>query len=133
MGLLDAKFSGEIFRKDHPQVIAQNRHLASILPVRLTYDAAGYQAGVVLARNTVSGFFSKYVDGSASGLGTAACVNMQEVRTTDFESATGSSLAKGIFAGELFKDKLSGLDTAGETDLKARTIIDATGISVLKF
>lgn len=133
MANTDAKFSGEIFRKNHPQILAQNRHLASIMPVRLAYDAAGYKAGQVLAQNSVSKEYAKYVDGAASGLGTAASILFEEHPVSDFESATGSVLAKGIMGGEVFEDKLTGLDAAAKTDLGARTIEDATGIKVLKF
>lgn len=133
MANIDAKFSGEIFRKDFPMVIAQNRQLASLLPVRLAYNSGGYVAGQVLARNSVSGQYANYNNSGSSGLDTASCVLFESHDVTEFESATGSLTAVGIFGGEVFKDKLVGLDAPGITDLAAKTIIDATGINVLKF
>ncbi len=133
---LDAKVKGEIFRKDHPIILATNRHLATLLPVRLVYDAGGYEAGRVVARLTSgpnTGLYGKYNNSGGSGLDTAAAILFAEVDAADFPSATGSAVARGIFGGEVFKDKLVGLDTAAETDLGARTIIDASGTQILKF
>ncbi len=127
---LDAFTSQEIFRKDHPMILASNRHLASIKPVRLAYDADGYVAGQVLGRNSVSGYFQKYDSGGASGLDTATCILFEEVTAA---ASSGTTIARGIFAGEVYKSKLTDLDSGAETDLKARTIVDATGIEVLKF
>lgn len=126
---LDARTSGEIFRADHPIILALNRHLATILPVRLAYVSGGYVAGQVLARNTVTGYFQKYDSGGASGTDTA--------RAVLFESADPVSgdtmLARGIFGGWVFESKLIDLDNDAKTDLKATSIIDASGVTVLKF
>ena len=130
---IDAKVSTEIFRKDNPIILATNRHLATLLPVRLAYDAAGYKAGEVVARNTVSGLYESYDDGASSGLNTAAAILFESVEVDKFPSATGSAVARGIFGGEVFKSKLTGLDSNAETDLGARTIIDASGVQILKF
>jgi hypothetical protein len=52
----------------------------------------------------------------------------------DAEPASGSTdMAVMIAGGKVFEDKLLGLDSAARTDLKARTIEDATGIKVLSF
>lgn len=126
---LDAATSGEIFRKDHPMILACNRHQALILPARMAYVADGYVAGQVVARNTVSGLYEKYDDGASSGLDTAAGVLLHDV-----EPASGSSeLARVVFEGKVFEDKLTGLDSAAKTDLKARSIVDATGAQILTF
>ena len=136
MANLDVKFSGDIFRKDYPMVIATNRASAVLLPVRLTYSAAGYDAGTLLARNTVTGQFQAYVDGAASGLGTAACVLFESIKATDFspQAATGSTTAVGIFGGcTVYKSKLTGYDAAALVDLGGKLIIDASGVELLKF
>lgn len=135
MSNVDAKFKGEIFRKDHTMIIAQNRHLASLLPVRLAYNASGYQAGRVLARNTVSGLYEEYASGGSSGLSTAACVLFEDHAAAEMDATTGTVLARGIFHGDVFKDKLLGLDSTAEGQLGygAKTIVDATGINVLRF
>ncbi len=135
MGNQDAKVNNSIFRKNQAIIIASNRHLASILPVRLIYDAAGYVAGVVLAYNSTGNYYQKYVDGSASGVGTAACILFEDHGTDDFDTtnATETTMARGIFGGEVFYAKLTGIDAAGIVDLKARSITDATGTVTLKF
>lgn len=133
MASLDANFSGEIFRKDHPMVIAQNRHLATLMPIRVDYSATDLVAGTVMGRNTVNGHYGEYDNSASSGLDTAACVLFQTIATEDFDSSTGSTMAVGIFGGELFKDKLVGLDANAITDLDAKTIVDATNVNILKF
>lgn len=136
MGKTDLNFSPEIFRKDHPMVIATNRSSAILLPVRLRYDSDGYLAGQVLARNTTDGRFQKYDTGGSSGIDTAACVLFESVGAQDFDGtgATGSTTAVGIFGGcTLFEGKLIDLDSDAKTDLGAKTIIDASGVSLLKF
>lgn len=130
---IDAKVNNEIFRKDTPIILATNRHLATLLPVRLAYDALGYKAGEVVARNTVTGMYQAYDDSASSGLNVAAGILFESVEADKFPSTTGSAVARSIFGGEVFKSKLTGLDANGETDLKARTITDASGVEILKF
>lgn len=136
MSSVDLKFSGNIFHKNYPIILACSPVLALLLPARLVYVSGGYVAGQVLARNTVSGYFQKYVDGSASGVGTAACILFEDHGEQDFDgtsAATSTTIAVGIFGGVVFLDKLTGLDAAAETDLKARELVDATGVTTLKF
>lgn len=130
---IDPRFNGQIFRKSHPMIIAQNRRLASILPVTLAYNSGGYSAGQVLARNTTSGQYQNYANGGASGTGTAACVLFEDVDVSEFVATSGTVFARGIFGGELFKDRLISLDATAITSLGAKTIVDSTGINVLKF
>jgi hypothetical protein len=131
---LDAKVNNEIFRKDHPIIIAMNRHLATIIPVRLAYDSDGYLAGLVLGKVTSTGEHQAYDDGnSPAGVGVALGVLMEDVPVESFPSATGSALARMVVGGELFKAKLTGLDANAITDLGARTITGADGVDVLKF
>lgn len=129
----DINFNPEIFRKDYPMVIAKNRHLASIGAVRLAYDADGYPAGTVLARNSVSGLYQAYDDGGSSGLNTAKCVMLDEFSVSEFEDTDATALARGIFGGELFYSKLIGIDANGITDLGGKRYIEADGVEVFKF
>jgi hypothetical protein len=136
MSKLDSTFNGQIFRKDMPLVIASNRSSAVLHPVRLRYQADGYAAGTVLARNTTDGLYQAYTDGAASGTGTAAAVLFEAHGAEDFPGATSndSCLAVGIFGGcSLFYDSLTGIDAAGEADLGMREITDATGVKTVKF
>lgn len=133
MSFLDAKVNNQIFRADHPIILAQNRQMAILNPVRLAYDADGYPAGQVIARNTTSTFYEKYDDGASSGLDTAAAILLEPHPASDFASSGDTTLGVGCFGGQVFKDKLTDLDANAITDLAAKTIIDASGIEILKF
>lgn len=136
MAAIGANFNPNIFHKDNPIIIATNRASAILNPVRLRYNASGYPAGTVLARNTTDGLFERYDDGASSGLNTASCILFEGHPVEDFDGtgATGSCMAAGIFGGcTVFEDKLLGLDANAKTDLGAKTIIDATGVKTLKF
>jgi len=133
MSSIDAKFSSEIFRTDRKVVLASNRQLASLLPARLAYDALGYSAGVVLARNSVSGLHQKYDNGGASGLDTAVGILMDGLLVEDFLSASDTQSAKMIVGGECLEANLTGLDSAAKTDLGGRSITLADGTVIFKF
>lgn len=133
MASTDVSFDGEIFRHDRSLVISSNRQLASILGVRLAYDASGYEAGRVLARNTVTGLYQKYDNGGSSGLDTAKCVLLEKKILADFASSGDSQAAAAVFGGEVYKDNLTGLDTAAETDLGAKTLVLPGSVTILKF
>jgi hypothetical protein len=133
MGSIDSNFKKEVFRKDHPAIIAQDRQLAVLIGARMKYNATGYLAGTVVARNNVSGLYDKYDNGGASGLDNAVGVLFQDVAEESFESATGSTTAVVIAGGVVYKDKLIGLDAGAEADLGAKTIIGADGVELLKY
>lgn len=133
MASSDVRFVKDVSRVDRPMIIAQNRELATIMPVRLAYNASGYLAGTVLGRNNVSGDFAAYSNAGSSGTDTATCVLFESAKAGEFDATTGTVLARAIFGGELYKDMLVGLDTDAESDLKARTIVDATNVNILKF
>lgn len=128
----DAKFSGQIFRKDNPIIIAANRHLAILHGVRLAYSATGYSAGQVLARNSVNGLYAQYDDGGASGLDTAKAILLEGLQAEDMVAASGA-VVPALFGGEVFESKLVGLDANAKTDLGSKTIIDGSGTQILKF
>lgn len=130
---IDPRFNGQIFRKSFAMILAQNRQLASILPVTLAYNSGGYSAGQVLARNTTSGQYQNYVNGGPSGTGTAASILFEDVDVSEFVATSGTVFARGIFGGEVYTGKLIGLDANAISNLNARTIIDSTGASVTKF
>lgn len=132
----DMKFDSEIFRKDHPMILASNRHHATIFPIRVKYSASDIVAGTVMAYQTsgaASGQYTAYDDSGASGLNSAACVLFKTVATESFADASDSQMGLGIFKGELFQAKLTGLDANGITDLKARSVTGADGAVVLIF
>lgn len=136
MSKIGASFNQSIFRTDNPMIIATNRGSAVMLPVRLSYDIDGYPAGQVLARNTTSGLYAKYDGGGASGTDVAAAILFEPHPVEDFDPAdsSGSTMAVGIFGGcTLYQDKLVDLDSDAIDDIGAKSIIDASGVKLLKF
>lgn len=126
---LDFNTNPEIFRNDQTALFAMNRHLASIIGVRLAYVADGYVAGQVIARETSTGLFKKYDGGGSGGLEVAAGVLAHKCTP----ASGGTETAQCIVAGYLYEAKLTGLDAGAKTDLAARTITGADGVAVLVF
>jgi hypothetical protein len=136
MGSVDANFKSPIFRYDQPLVIAMNRASASLIGVRLRYQADGYLPGTILARNTTDGWYQAYDSGGASGTDTAACVLFLGRKAEDFDAAStsGSTTAVGIFGGcAVYKNQLTGYDSSVLTDLKGRLVIAGTGDELMLF
>jgi hypothetical protein len=127
------KFKDPIFRKDWPQIVLRRRELASIVGVEVAYNASGYAAGTVLAKNSVSSKFQGYDDNASSGLNTAVCVLAHDIDVTDFASSVATVEARAYFGGELDYGKLVGIDAAGVVDLKGRTLVLESGKTLLKF
>lgn len=132
MANLDANFNQQIFRKDFPMILATNRHLASFDSARLLYDALGYAAGVCLARRT-DGLYGKYVNGGASGLGTAVGFLFAPIDVSEFSNVTGTAVERFVYGGELLNSALSGNDASADTTLGARKITGADGVTIYKF
>jgi len=127
---IDFVTSGQIFRKDNRMVIAMNRHQASIMGVRMAYEANGYIAGQVLARNSVSGLHCKYATAGSSGTDAAVGVLFNDVSDMP---ASGTDLGQMIVKGQLFEDLLIDLDSAAKVDLGARSVINGSGVTILMF
>ena len=133
MSNTDAGVNNQIFRKDNPMILAGRRDLASFVPVRLAYNASGYVSGQALGLNSVSGQWQNYNDAGASGINTCVGILFDAIDVSEFPSTTGTVAARMITGGELFNDKLTGMDANGRTDLGARIVVDATGTNILKF
>ncbi len=132
MSGLDFFTSTQVFRKNFSAILANNRHQAAISGVRVAYNAAGVAAGTVMARNSVSGYYQAYSDIGASGIDTAVGILFHDIAVEDFNSQA-STAAQLIVKGNVFEAKLTGLDAAGKTDLKSRSIIDGFGNTILMF
>jgi hypothetical protein len=132
MSGLDFLTKTQVFRKDFTAILANNRHLVSMMPIRLAYNALGVAAGTVLARNNVSGYYQAYSDIAASGVDTAVGILFHNVAVEDFNSGT-STAAQMIAGGNVYQSKLIGLDAAGITDLGAKSKIDGMGNTILMF
>lgn len=134
-GNIDAEVNNNLSRYDFPQILACARQLAMIRPVRLayvsTYGTTGYMAGQVLGRVTSTGLFKKYDDTITGGQDTAMCVLYNSAVPP--VSAGDSVLALGIFQGDVYEDKLIGLDAAAKVDLKGRSIVDGAGTQIFCF
>jgi hypothetical protein len=135
---LDASTNNQLTRNDFPIIIALNRHLATLLPVRLVnISPSDYLAGLVLGRRTSDGAYKAYNSGNSDGSQVAAGILFENVLATDITNpqgaGTGNPVARCIFGGEVFQGALTGLDANAVSNLKATTIIDASGVSVLKF
>lgn len=123
---LDATFKGEIFRKDHPMILASLRHLASIKAVRL--EEGTYKAGQVVSYDSNDGLYKDF--STVSGSLTADAILFADVESSE---SGDEPLERAIFGGEVFKSKLIDLNSQAETNLGGRTIVDAEGTEIYKF
>jgi hypothetical protein len=129
---IDALVNQSAFAKDYPMVLACDRQLAVLLPVRLAYKASvsgGYSAGTVIARNTTSLQYEPYVAGGASGTGTAKGVLFFPVAPASGDSDMGIMIAKGV----VYEAKLVGSTSGSIADLGARSVTDASAVALLMF
>lgn len=124
----DASFNGQIFRKDYKQVIASNRHLASIKAIKTELEVE-LMPGQVMARDTGDGLFKKY-SAVSGGSYDSVCVLLDHL--TEGE-ATGTSIMKAIFGGEVYNSALIDFDSNAQDDMGAKVITDALGDSIVKF
>lgn len=130
MSGIDVVVNNSIFRKDFPSILAMNRQHAVLIPARLLFDAVGYVAGQVVARNTTSGIYQKYVASGPSGTGTAVGVLIDDL----LDAPSGANvLQQVIVKGEVFQAALTSLDSQAITDLKARSITTGGGVQILMF
>lgn len=137
MSSIDARYNSEIFRKNHPIILAIRRELAVILPGRLDNVSADYAAGQVVARDTSDGLFKKWSAVSGGTYDTVSVLLEDAAYPEDFvegeTGVTGSALARICTAGYVFKDKLTELDAQAISDMAAKTIVGAGGTNILKF
>lgn len=136
MASLTPQFKAPIFSYNQPLVIASNRNTAFIYGIRLRYQADGYAAGTILARNTTDDMYQAYDSGGSSGTDVAAAILTDAYAEGDFTSdaSSGFTLANGIFGGcSVYKAQLTGYDADVLTDLSARIIVVEGGVELLKF
>jgi hypothetical protein len=127
---LDFQTSTQVFRKDRRLILAMNRHHATILGVRVAYVSGGYSAGQVMSRNSVSGLHEKYNSAGSSGTDTAVGVLFNDI--TDMV-ASQSDVGQLIVKGELYYANCTSIDSDAVNDLKGRTVIDGSGVTILMF
>lgn len=136
MGSVTPNFQAPIFEYNQPLVIASNRNTAMIYGISLRYQANGYKAGTILARNTTDGKYQAYDAGGASGIDAAIAILLDAYAPEDFTDATanGYTLANGLFGqATVYKSALTGYDSAALGDLNGKLIFVDGGIELLKF
>lgn len=139
MGSIDVRFSGDIYHKNYPQIIASDRALAKLIGARFAWQSSTLAAGTVVARVTATGFYVPYNDGGSGGAEIAVGVTLDDINYD--ASATGSGASgEGTQAGRvcvggasLYYSKLTGIDAAALVDMKARVVVDISGTSLLEF
>lgn len=129
---IDAEVNNQIFRKDWPAIIAMRRDLAQISPVRLKNDGNDYLAGQALARKTSDSLFYRW-SAISGGTYDSPCILMETVTTDSEDNAASAALARAIFAGYVYKSKLTDYDANWKTAAVAVEKTDATQITVVKF
>lgn len=143
MGSVDIRFSGNVFSKNYPQIIASDRGLAKIIAGRFAWDSAwgasGIPAGQVVARRASDGYYVKYDDAVTGGPNVAVGVTLDPITFDASATASGPS-GVGTQAGRvciggatLYYDRLTGVDANALTDLHARQVVDAGGTNLLVF
>lgn len=128
---LDAKVNNALYRKDQTNIIAMNRQLAKLGPVRLAYDSLGYVAGQAVARDTTSGFWEKFsaVSGDTPD---SHCILFEDVVSDEFKGSTGTAVARGIFGGDVYQDKCTELDSTFKSALGGRLVVN-NGENIFSF
>jgi hypothetical protein len=125
----DASYKDEIFRKDHKALFAANRHLASIKPIGVESNEA-LSCGQMMARDTGDGKYKKFSSVSG-GSYDSVCILMDDLSENEVAgAASGSSICRGVFGGELYKDVLTEYVKA---ELGAKEITDASGDVIVKY
>jgi hypothetical protein len=140
MGVQDAKFNNEIFRKDNPIVLACRRDLAAFMGARLIYNSAGYLPGQCLARKVSDGLFYKW-SAVSGGTYDSPCILFDTLSDSDqlasgegLGGASGASLvrvlinAKGVYTTALIE-----YDAAFKTARKTVDQVDAGGVAITTF
>jgi hypothetical protein len=139
MGQIDPRFSGNIFHKNYPQIIASDRALAKIIGARMAWQDDDVPAGTVVARRASDGYYVPYDDAVTGGPNVAVGVLLDDVvfpasATGSGPSGAGTEITRVCIGGaSLYYDKLVGIDAAGLVDLHGREVVDAAGTNLLVF
>ena len=139
MGTMDAKFNGQIFRKDNPIILAMKRELAAFIGARIVYDANGYLPGQALVRKQSDGLFYKWAAASGGAYDSPCilfdtCTQYDQFADGDgLAGASGASLVRGIIEGIVYTNNIVGADSTFLTALHATAVVDAGGVALTKF
>lgn len=121
MGNMTPRFNPNVTRFDAPAILASRRDLASLKPVELAYNAGGYAAGTVLGQVTATKLWKAYLAGSSDGSQFPKAILFEDAPPANFPAAGTTSQNVGIFGGEVYYDKLVGIDAGGIAALNGTT------------
>lgn len=130
-GNRDAQFVGSDFRANFKQVIAKRSDLVRRQGGRMKAPGSDtlYRAGTVLGIVTATGRWAPYNDGNSDGTETARGVLEMDIMCPADDSSSEIVVIKG---GDLLKDLLIGLDSAGITDLGGVSALEH-GVNLFSF
>jgi hypothetical protein len=124
-----ASYQDNIFRYDQYQIIASNRHLASIKAVK-TNSVLALLPGTILARVPADGLHKEYSTISGTAGIDSFCVLLDNLNDVE---ASGISVVKAVFGGEVYETALINLTAGSRTGLGGKSIIDGAGTAIYKF
>lgn len=139
MASQDAKFNGQIFRKDNPLILAMRRDLASFVGVRVVYDSSGYMPGQVIVRKPSDGLFYKYSAASGGSFDSAMVLfdqatNDDQIAAGDgLSGVSGATLLRGLAAAYVYTANLIDYSAGAKTALGAKDMVDSGGVAITKF
>ena len=141
MGVQDAHFSGSIFRKDNPIILACRRDQAVLLGAGVVYDGSDYLPGQALVRKASDGLFYRWSSASG-GSYDSPCVLFDHLTVAAQQTnqdplggtgASGASLVRVLTKALVYTDQLVEADAGFKTQLKSTDIVDAGGVGITKF
>jgi hypothetical protein len=141
MGSQDALFSGSIFRKDNPIILACRRDLAAFMGARLVYSAYDYMPGQALVRVTSTGLFDRWSNASG-GTYDSPCVLFDQVTNPaqqensaggTLSGVSGSTLARALIKGIVYTANLIDADSGFKTALKSIDRFDSAATQLTTF
>jgi hypothetical protein len=140
MANLDAKFSGQIFRKDNPIILACRRDQAVFFGVRVAYDPTGYLPGQCIVRNVGTGLWQKW--SAASGASNDSpyvlfdpCTDSAQLANNGGVTAgvSGSTLLRGLGKAQVYTNLLVDYDAAFKALIKSIDRQDSGGNLITGF
>lgn len=140
MSNLDAKFQGQIFRKDNPIILACRRDQAVILGVRVAYDSSGFLPGQCIVRKPSDGLFYKWSAASGGSFDSPMvlfdqCTDSDQLANNNgvTTGVSGSTLLRGLAKALVYTGNLVDGDAGFKTALKSVDVVDSGGVAITRF
>lgn len=144
MSTQDAFFSGQIFRKDNPIILACRRDQAVFMGVRLVYSAYDYMPGECLVRYSSganAGLFDRWVNASGGSYDSPCVLFDQVTYPTEYANSnggtltgvSGSTLARAIMKGIVYTSLLVDYDANFLTAIKGVNVYDSNATEMTRF